>query len=226
MSDPGKASEFRLPLASQRTIVIGRTGGGKTVFVKWLLSRMPIETMPWVVVDYKHVGDYTSIPHAKKLKTGVIPKEVGLHVMQPDFNDDELIDAYLFEIMRRGNIGLVFDEGASIPQREPRFKGLKTVLAQGRAKRVPVIFASQRPRYINKSLLSEGDFFAKFNLSYYQDEEYMADIMSGSGGTRLAEFHSYWYDVGKNKIFTLAPVNEEETLERFDERLRTKRRFL
>lgn len=217
---------IRLPDASKRTVVLGRTGSGKTLFMRWLLSLMPIETMPWVVLDYKQAGDFSDIPYTQKISFGTLPTKPGVYILEPSFSDDEKVDQYLLDILRHGNTGLLFDEGAAVPQREPRFLGLKTVLSQGRGKRVPVIFGSQRPRHINKSLLSEGDFFARFHLSYDGDIAAVNEFMPKEAQEPLDDFNSYWYDVGKNRLAILAPVDDDATAERLEERLKPRRRLL
>lgn len=226
ISPYARGKDFRLPGASNRTVVLGRTGSGKTVFMKWLLSRQNIDTMPWIVIDHKRNKEYADIPHARSLKLGEHPREPGVYIMPADFRHDEKLDTFLHECMERGQTGLLFDEGASVPQREPRFVGLKTVLAQGRSKRVPVIFGSQRPRFINKSLLSEGDFFARLHLSYEDDKAYVNQFMPKAASGDLDEYHAHWYDVGRNRLFVLSPVSEQETNERFYDRLRPQRRLL
>jgi hypothetical protein len=185
-----------------------------------------IETMPWIVLDYKQSGDFTDIPFSHDLKLGQLPKEPGVYVVEPGYTDDEKVDKYLFDILRRGNIGVLFDEGASVPQREPRFLGLKTMLSQGRGKRVPVIFGSQRPRHINKSLLSEGDYFARFHLSYDGDCKAINEFMPTGADVELDDFHCCWYDVGKDRLFIMSPVDDDLTLDRFEERLKPRRRML
>lgn len=217
---------IRLPDASKRTVVLGRTGSGKTIFMRWLLSLMPVETMPWIVFDYKQAGDFSDIPYTQEISMGALPKKPGVYILEPSFSDDEKVDQYLLDILRHGNTGVLFDEGAAVPQREPRFLGLKTVLSQGRGKRVPVIFGSQRPRHINKSLLSEGDFFARFHLSYDGDIAAVNEFMPNAAQEPLDDFQSYWYDVGKNRLSILAPVDDDATYERLEERLKPKRRLL
>lgn len=217
---------FRLPAPSHRAVVLGRTGSGKTIFMRWLLSMSAIETMPWLIFDYKQAGDFSDIPYSKDIRIGDLPREPGVYILRPTFSDEEKIDRYLFEILRHGNTGILFDEGASVPQREPRFLGLKTVLSQGRGKRVPVIFGSQRPKHINKSLLSEGDFFARFHLSYDGDASYVGEFMPATASGTLDEFHCYWYDVGKDRLSILQPVDDELTAQRFEERLRPRRRLI
>lgn len=219
-------NEFRLPDDTKRTIILGRTGSGKTKFSRWLLSMSPIESMPWIVIDYKQSGDYSDIPFAQTLKKMTLPDKPGVYILNADYRDDEKMDAFLFSVLKRGNTGLLFDEGAAVPQREPRFVGLKSVLAQGRGKRVPVIFNSQRPKHINKSLLSEGDFFARFHLSYGGDADYVNEFMPPLAQTHLPDYHSHWYDIGRQNLFQIGPVDDDDTLYRFDERLRPKRRLL
>lgn len=206
--------------------MLGRTGSGKTLFMRWLLSLMPIETMPWVVFDYKQAGDFSDIPYTHKIRVGELPTRPGVYICEPSFYDDEKVDSHLLDILRHGNTGVLFDEGAAVPQREPRFLGLKTMLSQGRGKRVPVIFGSQRPKHINKSLLSEGDYFARFHLSYDGDADAVNEFMPKASQEPLDDFHSYWYDVGKNRLSILGPVDDDLTAERFEDRLKPRRRLL
>ena len=136
------------------------------------------------------------------------------------------MDEYLHQILARGNMGVFTDEGSNIPQREPRFVGLKSLFAQGRSKRTPVLFATQRPSWINKSVLSEGDFYASFHLQHEDDRDRAAAFMPQDVKKRLDDYCAHWYDVKQDYYTTIRPVDENETLERLDDRLRPRGRFL
>jgi hypothetical protein len=217
---------FRLPNASNRTVVFGRTGSGKTVFMKWLLSHQEIDRFPWVIIDYKQDGEYQDIPFVRECAIGELPSRPGLYIMSPGFGDDEKIDAYFYNCLRKGGHGTLVDEGMSAPQAEPRFRGLRTLLAQGRSKLAPVILGSQRPRRINKSLLSEGDFFARFHMSFGDDLDYTREFMPLETNAPLDEYHCHWYDVRRDTRFVVAPVNPDDALERLQSKLEPKRRFI
>jgi len=223
----GKQHEFKLPNSRERVAVFGRTGSGKTVFMTFLLSRASITERPWIIIDHKNDDYLTKLPYAEQIKLGTLPKYPGLYIVKPSFQQDEEVDAYLHSILRKGNIGVFTDEGSSIKQAEPRFTGLKSIFAQGRSKRTPILFATQRPAWINKSVLSESDYFACFHLQTQQDKDRVHDFMTIlDEETPLDRFHCHWYDVKQDRYFRLSPVNEQETLQVLEDRLKPDRCFL
>ena len=221
------AAEFRLPNARERAVVFGRTGSGKTVFMTWLLSHASIDERPWIIIDHKNDGYLAKLPRVQKIRLGELPKSPGLYIVNPSYKEDEAVDNYLHAILTRGNTGVFTDEGSAIKQAEPRYVGLKALFAQGRSKRTPVLFATQRPSWINKSVLSEGDYYALFHLQNGEDRDrarsFMGDIDLEQ---RLDEYFCHWYDVKQNASFKIRPVNEDETFERLEDRLRPRRTFL
>lgn len=222
-----RISDFRLPGISERAVVFGRNGSGKTRMLIWLLSHASIETIPWVIVDYKKDKELVSLPRVKKIKVGELPRHPGVYIMQPSLRTDiDTMDEYFHRVLEQGNVGIFTDEGKSVPQQEPRYTAFAALLAQGRSKRTPVLFATQRPAWINKSLLSEGDYYALFHLQNADDKERVHKFMPPNIETRLDDYHSHWYDVKQDKYFVLGPVSQDETLERFEERLKPRRTFL
>lgn len=214
--------KFKLPNDAERTVIFGRTGSGKSVFAVWLLSHASIEDRPWIIIDYKQDKYLKGIPFIKKIKLGEIPKKPGVYIVNVDYgpDDEEQVNDYLFEILRKGNIGLFVDEGSNLPQREPKFKGLKAIFAQGRSKRVPFIFATQRPSWINKSVMSEADHYICFDLATAGDISRVNEFMPGVDPQALARFHCHWYDIKQRQRWTIAPVSEDETFDRLNERLK------
>lgn len=219
-------NEFRLPNTRERAVVMGRTGSGKTVFLTWMLSHASIDERPWIVIDHKKDGYLANLPRIEEINLGTLPKYPGLYIVKPGFQEDDAVDEYLHRILARGNIGIMTDEGSSIPQREPRYLGLKSIFAQGRSKRTPILFGTQRPSWINKSVLSESDYFACFHLSYAPDRDRAKEFMPAQVEDRLDRFHSHWYDVKQDAYFVVQPVDEQDALQRLDERLKPERVFL
>lgn len=206
--------------------VFGRNGSGKTVFLKWLLSRASIEDLPWIVIDHKHDDNLIKLPRIEQIDLGTLPKHPGLYYVKASFSDEEKMDNYFHRILAKGRTGVFTDEGSSVPQREPRFVGFKSLFTQGRSKLTPVLFATQRPAWINKSILSESDFFACFHLQTKDDQDRVGIFMPPQAGERLDDYHSHWYDVKQDFYTTIQPVDEDEILNVLDDRLRPKRRFL
>lgn len=218
--------EFKVPNARERAVVLGRNGTGKTVFLTWLLSLASIEERPWIIIDHKNDGYLKNLPRVQKIKIGELPKYPGLYIVNPKFSDDDAIDTYLHRILERGNTGIFTDEAASIPQREPKYLGLKSIFAQGRSKRTPILLASQRPSWINRSVLSEGDYYASFHLLHDDDRATARKFMPEAVENRLDDYHAHWYDVKQDAYFVIAPVSEDDTMQRLDERLKPRRSFI
>src|ERR1700751_6052757 len=98
---------FRFPKPTQRTVILGATGSGKSVFGLWVLSYMNFEDMPWVIVDYKgddlleeiledHNWKVTrnrvvrgfNSPIKEISPTDPVPKKPGLYYMRPNAKID------------------------------------------------------------------------------------------------------------------------------------------
>jgi hypothetical protein len=219
-------AEFRLPNMTERAVIMGRTGSGKTVFLVWLLSHASIDELPWIILDHKNDGYLKSLPYIEEIKLGELPKYPGLYLVRARFTDDEKMEEYLFKILERGRTGLFTDEGASLPQREPKYKGLKSLFAQGRSKRTPVLFATQRPSWINKSVMSEGDYYGCFHLQNEDDRKRARSVMPGQIDNRLDDYFAHWYDVKRDAYFRIRPVDEADAFERLSERLKPKVRLI
>lgn len=211
---------IRLPSSSQRLGIIGRTGSGKTLAGLWHLSNANFQAMPWVVVDYKTDEHIAGIERARYIGTQETVKQPGIYVVNP--HPDDLGVGELFErIWMRGNTGVYVDEGYMVgehPEVERRFK---TLLTQGRSRRIPMIVLSQRPSWITRFVFSESDFFQVFHLNDQRDQKTIEAFMPTGSYKRLPDYHSIYYDVGRNQVHYLAPVPDESViLERIHARLK------
>lgn len=219
-------SNFRFPTASERVSVVGRTGSGKTLMGGWLLSEADFHKRPWIVIDFKGDQLINAIPGAHHIDTGdKLPKKPGIYVMHAHPTDEEGIEKKLLEIWEQENTGLWIDEAYMIPRNSPSFGG---ILTQGRSKKISTITLSQRPSWLSKFVFSEADHFSVFHLNDKNDRKKVSEFLPEEVdlSRNPAEFHSYWYDVKKNKSFLMRPVPDSGMiLARFDFRQPKKRTF-
>lgn len=223
---------FRLPKTTDRTIVLGRTGSGKTVFSAWLLSKQRFDIMPWVIIDYK--GDeliaelVNSHPDNIKIITPYDkpPRKPGLYWMQPvPIDDDTAVEAWLRKVWAQEYMGLFVDEGYALPQKA----AFDIILTQGRSKHIPVIALYQRPVYMSRYAVAQANFFAAFDQNDERDllttskfikAAYAPDGSEITLKTELPDYYSLWYDVGQGKTTLLEPCPPDAfILETFNRRL-------
>jgi DNA helicase HerA-like ATPase len=211
---------IRLPNSKQRLAVIGRTGSGKTVAALWHLSNANFDAMPWIVVDFKTDENINAIEGAKYITTSDNPKSPGIYIIQPEPDDPAMFD-FLTRIWQRENTGIYIDEGYMIGENRKTEQRFKTLLTQGRSKRIPMIVLSQRPAWISRFVWSESDFFQVFDLSMEDDIVTIHRMLPKGSFIPLPDFHSIYYDVGKKRISYLAPVPDvEEIIEKINARLK------
>jgi hypothetical protein len=215
---------FRLPDETKRLTITGRTGSGKTVMGAWVLSEASFDKWPWMVLDFKGDELLRAIPGTKPFDIeDHIPDEPGVYYTHPAPNQEEEINEFMWRVWRQGSTGLFIDEGYMVPN-PLKNNGLKAVLTQGRALRIPVITLSQRPSGVNRHVFSEADMFAAYHLNDKKDRERVAEMTPDdeiwNQDNRLEDFHSRWYDVGLNYSAILKPVPEpKKILARFEDRL-------
>lgn len=184
----------RAPEETHRTIVIGRTGTGKSQGAIDILSEQDWQSMPWVIIDYKGedlIRDILVMSGWRKVKRkGVvyveqtinsrikelkfedkIPRRPGLYYMHPRPKiDDEAMEQWLFKVHARGNIGLFIDEGYAMPKfgDSPAFT---LILTQGRTLHIPVICLYQRPVWMSRFAVAQADFIRLFKQGDMRDKK-------------------------------------------------------
>lgn len=209
--------KLRLPGPNSRTLIVGRTGSGKTVAALWQLSERDYapppnveyngaNARPWVVIDYKRDENIANIEGAEYISlSDPLPTEPGIYILQPRPDQDAEVEEWLWRVWERGKIGLYVDEGYILPKsgKTPAFT---SILTQGRSKGIPVIILSQRPTWINRFAISESDFYQIFHLNDARDRKTIGAFIPGEVDERLDEYHSIWYDVGRDVRRELGPV--------------------
>ncbi len=215
---------FRMPADSERYVIVGSTGSGKTQFGAHVLSYANYDKRPWVIFDYKGDALLSDIPRLEEI--GIkdkLPKTRGLYVVRPVPNEEELVEKMLWDIWKREKTGVFIDEGYAIPDKG----GLQALLTQGRSKKIPMILLTQRPAFLSRFVFSEADMFSIFRLNDARDRKTVQYFTPSNIGKEMPEFHSRYYDVKKDYSSTLAPSpSAEDILEKFDERAPRRRRFI
>lgn len=198
---------IQLPGIEDRTLVIGRTGSGKTIAGLFLLSRMPVDQMPWVIINYKKDKNINAIPYAHFIEVGQVPTEPGVYIVQPLPSQDDEMSAYLMAIWDAENIGVFVDEGVMLARND----ALDNILIQGRSKQIPVIILSQRPVGISRFAFTESQYMMIFPNQDRRERKVIGEFTPLEDKTDLDDYllpryHFYYYDVNDNKITPSKPV--------------------
>lgn len=215
-----------MPGLTDRVAVVGRTGSGKTRFGTWLLSKARFDVQPYIVLDWKGEQLFSDLGDRVK-EIGLnskIPTVPGLYIVRPLPGQVDETERFLWNVWKAENTGLYVDEGYSIDQRSA---GLKAILTQGRSKRIPIIYLSQRPAWISRFVLSEANFYAIFPLNDINDRRSVQGFTPLERDSwTMPEYHSLWYDVARDALFRMAPVPDDAVIiDTIAARLRPKRRY-
>lgn len=217
---------LRFPNDTQRHAIVGTTGSGKTTFGLWCLSQRSYDKMPWIIIDAKRDSVIRDVPGLEEIRIDAKPpRRPGLYVARPmpgDF-DDGVCTKFLYDVWENEHTGLFIDEGYAFRQFD---RGLRTVLTQGRSKRIPVISLSQKPSWVSPFLFSESEFKSVFYLDQPTDiERAMAWLPARDPNTGdavrpdlLEDHHSYWCHRRKEFKWLAPCPPEADIMEAFDHR--------
>lgn len=212
---------FRLPTVSQHTLVTGRNGTGKTRMAVWLFSKARFDLQPYIVLDWKREELFARSDRMREISLkDAIPTTPGVYIIRPLPGQEDELEKWLWKVWANGNTGLYVDEGYSI---DPRSGALQAILTQGRSLRIPVLYLAQRPAHISRFVVSEATFLSIFALNDEDDRKRIQQIVPKDRinlSRKLPPYHSYWYDVGQDENYVLAPVpGDDELLDVIDSRL-------
>lgn len=220
---------LKLPGRSDRAVIIGRTGSGKTQAAAHWLSGKNFDREAWVMLNTKGDALLNEIAAFDKVKTISLtdkPGKTGLHMVRP-LPDDPRLESFLWRIWEKGNCGIYVDEGYMVGRFNKAFNAL---LTQGRSLKVPMIILAQRPSWLSQFVFSEADFFQVFHLNSEDDRKTVAGfvpISKKDRNERLPDFHSLWYNVKDNVLNKFSPVPPRESiLEAFRAKLTTRKSYI
>lgn len=215
---------FRLPDNSQHIAIIGRNGTGKTIAALWHLSKRPFDERPELIVDFKR-DEHIAAIDAVEIPVGDVPEKPGIYVVRPNVSEPGFLYDTLAKAYNQENIGIYIDEGFILSQ-DKRVEGMfENILTQGRSKKIPLIVLVQRPVWVSRFVFSEASFFQLFHLQDKRDVITLQAVLPTGAFVRLPDFHSSYYDVGRDQLDFLSPVPQEsEILSSINDRLKAMRR--
>jgi hypothetical protein len=212
-------SKINLPGETQRAVIIGKTGSGKTQAATWLLSQKSFDRRPFFILDFKLDDLLNDIPGLQEHSlTAKLPKKPGLYITHPIPGDEEDVEQFLWNIWKRGNAGLFLDESYMIHKNSGAFKA---ILTQGRSKRIPVLMCTQRPVDISRFCFSESEFVYLLGLNDQRDlktvREFVPSKIKNSNAPfeiseALPPYHGYYYDGTTGNGYVMSPVPDRETI--------------
>lgn len=201
---------FRIPGGTDKTMVIGATGSGKTVFGAWLLTLQDFNKRPWVALDFKReeLWDMVGDPPMRPLKLGQMPGSKGLYRLKVNPGQEAQLEDWLWRVWAREEIGLFCDEVTLLNSSI----AFLAIVRQGRSKRLPLILCTQRPVKVPRELFSESNFKAVFNLYDQRDYKTIAEFTNGVTLAPLPDFWAWWVDHAKRRILRLKPCPSPSTV--------------
>jgi hypothetical protein len=206
-------AEFQMPGASDRTVIIGPTGSGKTIGGAWILSRQRFDKRPWVALDFKgeELWDKVGDPPMRPLKLGQLPGKTGLYRLEVLPGSEDELEAWLWKIWAKENVGLFIDEVSLVPQKA----AFKAILRQGRSKRIPVISCTQRPVDCDREVFSESQYRMLYGVEDKRDWQTIQGLFQHSQLDVLKPLPrhcSYWYDAKQKFCWRLKPTPKPDTI--------------
>lgn len=198
----------RLPNDSDRTVIVGATGSGKTRFGVWLLSVRLLPNRRHFVLDFKGEELFAELG-LTPWPLGELPEEPGVYWIRVLPGQETEVSQFFLNCYNTNNILIYTDEAYMLPYQD---RWVRACLTQGRSKRIEMITLTQRPVKIDLFFLSEASFFSIFRLNVKDDRKRVSEYMDGRDIPRLPSFHSLWYDVAQDVATTLQPVPSDELL--------------
>lgn len=205
---------MRLPDDTKRLAIVGTTGSGKSHAACWHLSKRSWDKKPWIVFDPKYDELLGAIDGARHIEMNELPKHPGIYLVHNLPGDMEAVIALMWRIYSRENTGVYIDEGYMVSGGGNSNPALRALLTQGRSKHIPVIIISQRPVWMDRFVFSESEFIQAFRLNDARDRASVRAFMpvDMDAENPLPEFHSYYFDVGRNEVVVLRPVPDRDAI--------------
>ncbi len=207
--------------SSNRVMIVGTTGSGKTELVKNLLASQNRV----IIIDPKHEFKLEGFKVNKNFNYPNAFTKTFRQILRPrPGRDDERLAEFLYTAYKRRNVTIYCDELAVIEESYPEtLSVMKVIQVTGRSRHVGIWNATQRPRNFPRTFMTESEVFFMFRLQSAEDRDYMSGFIGNEVEEKLP-LYIFWYyrgddettprlctlDLNDNKIY---PVEVEPILE-------------
>jgi energy-coupling factor transporter ATP-binding protein EcfA2 len=207
---------------SERWIIIGKTGSGKSEFAKYMLREIA-KKYPVVIIDPKEfwMGRSPQFETNRK-KPGTIDKphrvnsfnpkfRVQLLQPDPDDPDDERLARMCKAVLDHGDVFMYFDESEDIATAHAVPYYIRRIWKTGRAKGVGAWVSTQAPTGIPRIFKSQAEHFITFKVGE-QDVDTVADLVHADPEEvrKLQKFHYLYYNTDMDSAVHNIPVPYKE----------------
>lgn len=215
-AEPPTEIEQFIPTPGEHVLIVGQTGSGKTAFATQLLASMPIT--PIVIYDTKGEPKFTRLPASKVvvyiddlMKAAndpsidyIVVRPPSAMLARPKDLDQYLVNHY--ENLRR--VPAFVDEADQWVFGPQGGRGFVSLLSRGRSRGITSIFATQRPAFIPRKMVTEVTHAFVFRLQDQQDRKRMGDAIPNFAKEPPAPKRwFYHYVAGDDAAQLYAPIS-------------------
>src|SRR5579872_3043580 len=196
---------------SERWIILGKTGSGKSEFVKYML-RIISQKMNVIIIDVNETwlgkgkgGDKRDWARGREPGTIDKPHLIDkLHpnhhvqLLQPDVDGEELderLSNLCFDALKAENYFLYFDESEGIATATHVPLHIRRIWKTGRAHNIGAWVSTQAPKGIPRIFKSQAEHFVTFKVGE-EDIDYVAELVHATKEEvrNLGEFEWLYYN--------------------------------
>jgi len=200
--------------------VLGKRGSGKTILTEHIVSKLAAE-YPVFVYDVVHNWTKSNYTQFRTINIHQMPA-FGCCVFQEHSDDDftKFTESFYHLAIGLNSNGvvypffLVFDEiymhvdNSNLDAEDNWF--FKRLLVIARNYGVGLIFVSQRPAIMNKTILTQADFISCFKVHHHLDTKALEEYFPAEKMQHLEDFHYATYDNRSGKVEYSKPVQIHE----------------
>ena len=199
MSQPVNLSSL-IPRSGERACFLGQTGSGKSFLMRAMLGAY-LGKRQIIVVDSKHDSVWGNLRQANYVRSAAqvshlrFPRHP-LIVWRPEgdeANDLDAFDSFFSWVYRRGNTCLVVDETSACVPAQGQGSGFADLVTRGRIRKLTVLFGTQRPAYIPRTVYSESQRIFTSYLSDKRDRDTVAAFSHPFLAREVPDRHGFWY---------------------------------
>lgn len=183
---------------TERAVIVGKTGSGKTTLATALVNTYH-HVFAWDIKGELDLLGAHEVKDPQELESKKVRDwDRIVYRPEPEFDTEDWNEAVLAWVYDRKNTTLYIDEIYALMRRSQAPEWYRAILTRGRSRRIRTISCTQRPAWIPLAVLSEAEHYVCFELNLLEDRKRMAALM-GEEVMQEPEEYSFWYSNSKQK---------------------------